>query len=64
MKAYKKYTIVGINADTDERFWDTAIASSPDAAEDVIRSKFPDILIAGVFEGVIHTVDTKTYASE
>jgi len=58
------YTVVGIHPDTDQRYCDTVIASSPDDAEELIRSKFPEVLIAAVFEGDIAPVDTKSYGSD
>lgn len=58
------YTVVGIYPETDERYLDFTIAPSPDAAEDAIRARIPELLIAAVFEGKLTPVDTKIHSRD
>jgi hypothetical protein len=60
----KPYTVVGIYPDTDQRYCDVVDAATPDSAENKVRARFPEMLIAAVFEGSITPVDTKTYGSD
>jgi hypothetical protein len=59
----KTYTVVGVLADTDQRYCTTVEAATPDSAEKKIRAMQSELLIAAVFEGDLTPVDTHPYGS-
>lgn len=60
----KNYTVVGILADTDQRYCNVIAAATPDSAEKKARAMQAELLVAAVFEGDLTPVDTHSYDND
>ncbi len=62
MNGYRKYTVVGIDGCTDQRYFGHHYAADPDDAEQQAVDWNPDLMIAAVFDGHLSGVDVKACA--